>query len=230
MKLAIVSDIHSNIAALRAVISSIRERGCERILCLGDTVGYNANPNECVEALTTMEATVVQGNHDWAATTGHTRGFNPIAVAGVEYSKRVLTVPNKDVLAKLPTSEHLHLDAKDLKAFHGSPRDPLMEYLFPSAPAPVWKQMAAAAGSPDVVALGHTHLPMAKPAGGTLFVNPGSVGQPRDGDPRASYGILDVPILEFEVVRVEYDIEATARANRAAGLPEQSWQRLFKGS
>lgn len=228
MRLAFVSDIHSNLHALEAVFEHARAEGAEQVACLGDIVGYNAHPNGCIDLLRKEEAIAVQGNHDWAATVGTTEGFNPFAVAGVEHSRRMLTEDNKRWIVALPPKRHHLAEGTDVGLFHGSPRDPLFEYVFPSADPRVLKELAKAAGRPQVVALGHTHLPM-RLDHGSVFINPGSVGQPRDGDPRASYAILDTRAMEVEFHRLAYDVEAAARDVREAGLPEFLWQRLLRG-
>ena len=232
VQLAFVSDVHSNIHALEAVLDHARGEGAEQVLCAGDIVGYNARPNECIALLRKQNVSAVMGNHDWAATDGETEGFNPYAVAGVEHSRRALSEENKRWLLGLPRGLDVEMGGARVAVFHGSPRDPLFEYVFPTVDGKVLKELAKAAGNPQVVALGHTHLPMrlsAKADKGPLFVNPGSVGQPRDGDPRSSYLLLDTQRLTTAFHRVPYDVEAAAADVRAAGLPEFLWQRLLKG-
>lgn len=228
MRIALVSDVHANIQALQAVLEDAGSRGADEVYCLGDIVGYNAHPNECVDRLRKRGAVAVMGNHDWAATTGDAEGFNPFAVEGVNYSRRTLTEENKRWLVSLPRERRLELEGVKLSLYHGSPRDPLIEYVFPSTDARVLRELAKHAGNPRVVALGHTHLPM-RLDNHTTFLNPGSVGQPRDGDRRASYALFDTVSLATEFHRVDYDVEAAARAVRDAGLPEFLWQRLLQG-
>lgn len=228
MRLGFVSDIHSNIHALDAVFEHAAGQGADRVFCLGDIVGYNAHPNECVARLRKDEAMAVMGNHDWAATDGDAEGFNPFAVAGVEFSRRALTEDNKRWLLGLPREARIEVDSVSLGLYHGSPRDPLYEYVFPSADSKVLRELVKVAGQPRVVALGHTHLPMRLDQGAT-FLNPGSVGQPRDGDPRASYALLDTRTMDTEFHRIPYDVEGAARDVRDAGLPEFLWQRLLRG-
>lgn len=228
MRVAFVSDVHANIHALEAVFEHAIAEGAARVFCLGDIVGYNAFPNECIARLRKGDATAVQGNHDWAATEGDAEGFNPFAVAGVDYSRRTLSPEHRRWLVDLPREVHLEVEGVSLGLYHGSPRDPLYEYVFPSADSRVLRELAKAAGQPRVVALGHTHLPMRLDQGAT-FLNPGSVGQPRDGDPRASYALLDTRSMDTMFHRVPYDVEAAARAVREAGLPEFLWQRLLRG-
>jgi predicted phosphodiesterase len=228
VRLGLVSDIHANVHAFAAVLEDLADRGVERLLCLGDIVGYNAHPNECVALLRKHQALAVMGNHDWAATEGEPEGFNPYAVEGVRFSRRTLTGENRAWLAALPRARKVALDRGFLGMYHGSPREPLAEYVFPSSDPAHLDELARAAGAPRAVALGHTHLPMRR-GEGTVFLNPGSVGQPRDGDPRASYAVLDGATLATEFYRVGYDVDAAAKDVRDAGLPEFLWQRLLRG-
>jgi putative phosphoesterase len=228
VRLAFVSDVHSNEPALAAVLEHIAGQGVGQVYCLGDIVGYNANPNQCIQRLRKAEALAVKGNHDWAATDGSADGFNVFAVAGVEHSRKVLTGDHRAWLSKLPVERRVQHDGVTLAMFHGSPRDPMLEYVFPFTDPAALKELARAAGSPKAIALGHTHLPM-RLDHGSVFLNPGSVGQPRDGDPRASYCILDTVTMGTEFHRLDYDVDAAARAVREAGLPDFLWQRLLQG-
>jgi putative phosphoesterase len=228
VRLALLSDVHSNIHALQAVLEDVESQGADRLASLGDMVGYNAHPNHCVEALRKADAIAVLGNHDWASTTGQPEGFNAYAVAGVEYSRRKLSEENKAWLQALPERRVERWGPVSVCMAHGSPRAPLTEYLFPSTDARELRDQAKAAGKPSVIALGHTHWPMRIEAG-SLFLNPGSVGQPRDGDSRASYCILDTASLSTDFRRVAYDVEAAARDVREAGLPDVLAERLFVG-
>jgi putative phosphoesterase len=228
VRVALLSDIHSNSHALEAVFDHSAGQGIDRYGCLGDIVGYNAHPNRCVTLLQKHGVAAVQGNHDWAATDGTTEGFNPYAVAGVEHSRKVLQGSAKDWLKALPRAHTLDLAGVRVALFHGSPRDPLFEYVFPTTDGRALKEMAKAAGAPDVIALGHTHLPMRRDEG-ALWVNPGSVGQPRDGDARSSYAVLDTGSKHVAFHRVAYDVDAAVRDVLAAGLPEFLAQRLLRG-
>lgn len=228
MRVAFVSDIHSNEHALATVLEHIEGQGITQVFCLGDIVGYNAHPNQCIQRLRKADVAAVKGNHDWAATEGNPEGFNVFAVAGVQHSKKVLTEDHRRWLIQLPVERKVNLEGLQLAMYHGSPRDPLMEYVFPFADAASLREQSKAAGNPRVVALGHTHLPM-RLDNATVFLNPGSVGQPRDGDPRASYLVFDTGTLGTEFHRVDYDVDAAARAVREAGLPDFLWQRLLQG-
>jgi putative phosphoesterase len=228
LRVAFLSDIHANLPALEAVLEHARDEGFDESYALGDIVGYNGQPNEVIDRLRKANVECVLGNHDWAATDGQPVGFNPFATRGVEYSRQALGPEQRAWLAALPRERVVQRDDARIVMLHGSPRDPLMEYVFPGSPTWLLEELADAADNPDVLAMGHTHLPM-RLEHGTLFLNPGSVGQPRDGDPRASYCVLDTAGLATEFHRVSYDVEAAARAVQAAGLPDFLWQRLLRG-
>lgn len=237
MRIAVLSDIHSNLEALRAVLDALPS--VDRILCLGDIVGYGADPAAVIDLLRERGAEAVQGNHDWAVVTGDTEWFNPWAARAVEWTRSVLDRGPVDYLQRLPRT--LDLPGPDVLAVHGSPRDPLFEYVV-SAEAALG---SFGATGRRVILLGHSHVAMrfslrerrvewrAFPEGGgevlgpRTLLNPGSVGQPRDGNPRASLALLDED--GFEIRRVEYDVARAAGKIREAGLPEFLAQRLFRG-
>lgn len=225
---ALLSDIHSNQEALLAVLEHLDGQGVDEAFALGDLVGYNAEPREVLQLLQRRRVQCVQGNHDWAVAGGDPEGFNPFATAGVLYARRVLGSGDLAWLAALPRVRDVQAPGLRGRLVHGSPRDPLSEYVFPGSPGWLFEELAEAAGKPDLVAMGHTHLPM-RVDHGTLFLNPGSVGQPRDGDPRASYCVLDTARRSAEFRRVAYDVEAAAAKVRGAGLPDVLWQRLLRG-
>lgn len=228
MRLAFLSDVHANLHALSGIMEFLEGEGIDEAFCLGDIVGYNAHPNECIEILRKHGVRSVMGNHDWAATQGSPEGFNLFAVEGVKYARRVLKEENARWLRSLPRELHVIPGGASLALYHGSPRDPLLEYVFPFTDEERLEELARIAGGPDAVVLGHTHLPM-RLGERTLFLNPGSVGQPRDGDPRASCMILDPATRDTTFHRVPYDVEAAAQAVRSAGLPDHLWQRLLQG-
>ena len=225
---ALLSDIHSNLDALTAVLEDMATQGADEVFALGDLIGYNAQPNEVLRLLRERKVQCIQGNHDRAVLTGHPAGFNPYATAGVDYTRKVLQPQHRTWLAELPEMRAPGASGVTAMLVHGSPRDPLSEYIFPGSPAWLFEELAEAAGSPSIVAMGHTHVPM-RVDQGTLFVNPGSVGQPRDGDARASYCVLDTTRRTTEFHRVPYDVESAAAKVRDAGLPDVLWQRLLRG-
>jgi putative phosphoesterase len=226
-RVAVISDVHSNLEALEAVMAAA---GGEVFCCLGDMVGYGANPNEVLERLKEAGATAVKGNHDDAAVTGETGWFNARAAMAIRWTKERLTQENLAYLGSLPLGIRSELEGVKTFMTHGSPDDPLREYVDPSTHLDLFPHYLMKTES-NVIALGHTHVPyLWEGEGGSVF-NPGSVGQPRDGDPRASYAILTVEGTRVTVShrRVEYDVAAAARKIVDAGLPAVLAERLLVG-
>ncbi|MEM2875299.1 MAG: metallophosphoesterase family protein [Candidatus Hadarchaeales archaeon] len=226
-RIAVMSDIHSNLEAFRAVLGDMPR--CDLILCAGDLVGYAAEPNEVVKLAASRGLRCVMGNHDYASLTADTAGFNPIAAQAAEWTHRTLGEGSRKFISSLPT--HLELKLKGWRVYmvHGSPRDPLNEYIFPDIPNGELAEATKEADA-DIIVLGHTHVPMKRMILGKLVINPGGVGQPRDRDPRASYAVLRLgDEVEVEHRRVEYDFRTTAEKIKRAGLPEELGTRLFFG-
>jgi len=226
MKIGLIADPHSNLAAFKAVLKDMPR--VDQIICVGDLVGYAAEPNEVVNLARSKHIQVVMGNHDYAAVTRDVRGFNSLAAQAALWTADHLSGENLKFLSNLPT--HLELTLKQrLYVAHGSPRDPLNEYVFLDYPNRELAKILEDADA-EIVVLGHTHMPMKRMIMGKLIVNPGSVGQPRDRDPRASYAVLTLDKeIEVSYKRTEYDVEDTARKIKAAGLPEELAARLFFG-
>lgn len=229
MRIAVLSDIHSNLDALESVLSSLDSY--DALFCLGDLVGYGAQPNEVIEQVRTLEPQVlIAGNHDYAVATGDTSDFAVHAALAVEWTRRKINQRNLDYLISLPHSSSLEQDGLRVAAYHGSPRDPINEYVFPGTAEFILRSMIELAKA-DVLLLGHTHVPMeTKTASGYLF-NPGSVGQPRDGDPRASYAVLNMEKdnVDFEIKRIDYDIDSAANKISLEPLPKFLADRLHLG-
>jgi putative phosphoesterase len=227
MKVCVLSDIHSNLDAFQAVLKDVPK--VDSIICAGDFIGYGAEPNEVVELARSKGMRAVLGNHDYGAIAQDKSGFNPIAAQALLWTSEKLRGNNTRYLRGLPEQLNLTLGEKRVFVVHGSPRDPLFEYVFPDVSNQELFQLTRDVAA-DVVILGHTHAPMNRIIQGKLVVNPGSVGQPRDRDPRASYVILDIK-EEVEVTqrRVQYDIEKTAEKIKSAGLPSELAIRLFFG-
>lgn len=229
MRIAVISDIHSNLVAFETVIANLPEH--DQLFCLGDMVGYGPQPNEVLERLRALHPTVVLlGNHDYAVATGDSTGFSPHAAVAVQWTRRHMKQENSSYLLDLRPSAILEVEGVPLGLFHGSPRDPLTEYIFPGIPEPVAKMMIQKAGVKALL-LGHTHMPMLYPFEGKMLGNPGSVGQPRDGDPRASFAMLTISEgkMSFDIKRVEYEIDSVADNIKSAGLPEFLAERLYVG-
>jgi predicted phosphodiesterase len=245
LKLAVVSDIHANWDALGAVAREIARRRPDRVVHLGDLVGYNAEPERCVAWAAENAVDGVMGNHD-AVACGRSAGetFNPPALEAARWSAARISPESSAFLFRLP--ERLAV-GEDILLVHGAPSDP-DRYLFRLADAE--DEMAAVSGeaAPRVVLFGHTHVPAAfvRKRGGAVtpaplegfrlgegdraMLNPGSVGQPRDRDPRASFLILDTDTGEASWIRVPYDVKACQAKVIAAGLPRFFAARLSDGT
>lgn len=232
MRQALISDIHSNLEALTTVLADIGKQKVDRIVCLGDIVGYGPNPCECLDLIIDKSDLTILGNHDQAALFDPD-GFNPVALKAIYWTRDVLdrapgraSVVNRrwDFLSELPKKRQ----EGDILFVHGSPRDPTNEYVFPER---IYDQNCMRILFDQVKHLsfqGHTHMPGVFTTEGEfvspescdyryeygdekLMVNVGSVGQPRDEDPRACYVILDDKKQSIEFRRLEYDLETTIR-------------------
>lgn len=225
MRFALISDIHSNLPALEAVLASAEAEGCERILCLGDVVGYGAYPNEVIERLADLHVPTILGNHDAAAVGRLGREvMNNNARAAIEWTVSVLTPASRSFLTGLPLAR----SEGEALFVHASPLNPdEWCYIFNVSEA----QAAFRAFSESICFYGHTHFPtqFTSSADGKRLINVGSVGQPRDRDPRACYGIYDQKNRAFRWNRVDYSIEVAARAIIDAGLPPYLAERLSRG-
>ena len=229
MRIAVISDIHSNLDAFEAVIADLPEY--DELFCLGDLVGYGPQPNEVVQKIRQLRPSVVlMGNHDSAVVTGDTEGFSLHAAEAVEWTRKRINSRNRDYLATLKPSEKLEKSNRPMALFHASPRDPLTEYIFPGMPETTARKLIEKTGA-EIVLLGHTHMPMLYSFDHEMLGNPGSVGQPRDGDPRASYATLSIAEgrCSFDIKRVDYDVNPVADKIVQAGLPEFLAERLYIG-
>jgi diadenosine tetraphosphatase ApaH/serine/threonine PP2A family protein phosphatase len=242
LRILVISDIHGNLAALDAVIAAAEEEGgYGRVWVLGDTIGYGPRPNECLERIRSMDALVLAGNHE-KAITGEIPDtqFNPLAAEALRWTAGRLTLETAGYVREMP----VRAEEQDVTLVHGTPRDPLWEYLTTAEQA--MDNFARFTG--QGCAHGHTHIPLwltlegrrlrggrvsdgfTAPVGpGRFFMNPGSVGQPRDGDPRASYALLDLDASTVTYRRVAYDIRATQAFMEEAGLPLPLIKRLAFG-
>jgi predicted phosphodiesterase len=268
-RLAVISDIHGNRVALEEVLRDLDRRNVDVLLCLGDIVGYGPEPSACVRLVRQTCRVAIRGNHeDGVLSRGSSRGWNPVAQAGLAYARRELSDGDLEFLASLPASYGV---GRTLLAVHDSPvpSEHGMNYLRTAgdaAEAFFWLRE-------QICLIGHTHVAACFtttaaagqrphpedleahpslvahadasgvdwsesalvdsfeiPAAGRAIVNPGSVGQPRDRDPRASYAIIDLDRAVAEFHRVAYDIEEAARRTVAAGLPGVLGERLAIGA
>jgi len=229
LKIAVISDIHSNLDAFEAVIADLPK--VESILCLGDMVGYGPQPNEVVARIRQLRPDVVlAGNHDHAVSTGITAGFSFYAAVAAKWTRKQLTRDNLQYLSALTPSSHLVQSGVRISLFHGSPRDPLNEYVYPEVPRSEVDTLIEQSNG-KLLLLGHTHMPMVCSSTTGILANPGSVGQPRDGIPKASYAIVTVSDTQVLVGirRVVYDIDSVAKKIIDAGLPTFLADRLYVG-
>jgi predicted phosphodiesterase len=246
MRIAVISDIHSNRAALKTVLDDAGS--VDETWCLGDIVGYGPQPNECVELLRGLAPRFlcIAGNHDYAVLDKlNTGDFNRDAKEAVLWTRAQLTKPNLAYLASLP-----EVEVRDgIRLAHGSPRHPIWEYVVSLSVAR--DNLALLQPDAPYCLIGHSHLPIVfvegngqdalptyeNPSPGApdalgdkkLLINPGSVGQPRDGNPHASYLILDTEAETVTYRRLEYDVEATQALMKEKGLPERLIKRLKFG-
>ncbi|MFB6202476.1 MAG: metallophosphoesterase [Halorhabdus sp.] len=224
MRLGVISDIHGNRIALEAVLDDMPD--VDRLVCAGDVVGYNPWPAECVEMVRERSIPTVMGNHDRAVARGTGFRFNAMASAGVDYGRERLDDDALSWLDDLP-AERLVADGR-VKLVHGHPDDP-DRYTYPDEFSP------RMLGDEDLLVTGHTHVQGHRVFEEGVVMNPGSVGQPRDNDPRAGYAVVDLTdgsggdAVSVEERRVEYDIDAVVDAVREAGLPERIGTRLYEG-
>jgi diadenosine tetraphosphatase ApaH/serine/threonine PP2A family protein phosphatase len=244
MRVAILTDIHSNLPALEAVLGAIDEAGIERRWCLGDVVGYGAQPDACAKLVSERCELSLVGNHDLAVTGEISVDvFSASAAAAVEWTRASAEPATLEFLKSL----HPENADQEVGLYHASPRDPVWEYVLAVDQA----RECIAAQSARVSLIGHSHVALwfsdgPGPPGGDgggqaeggkeievssdrWLLNPGSVGQPRDGDPRAAWLELDTDEWRATYHRIEYDIDRAAEAIREAGLPELLADRLYVG-
>lgn len=227
MKVAVISDVHANLEALQA---ALRQIDADEVYCLGDLVDYGAQPNEVIRLIRERGAKCIMGNHDWAALTGDTSMLNPRAAMSSVWSRRALTPGSMEYLRSLPQELRPSLEAETYFT-HGSPDDRLWEYVDPRTHSDLFGHYLDRL-KVQLLGLGHTHIPYVWKEDGRMVFNPGSVGQPRDGDWRASFAELTLEDREAKAVikRAEYDVESAAAKIRAAGLPGAFADRLSAGT
>jgi putative phosphoesterase len=216
MRLGLISDVHGNLAALEAVLAALDDAGADAIAFNGDAVSYYPAVNETLDLLRARARWAISGNHD-AYLLGRLRmPARIVPIANPGHFARIISAENRAWLAGLPDGLDLCLEGARVLLRHGSPWS-IEEYIQPDHTR--FERFATL--DADVVVLGHTHRPLVHDAGPVRVVNPGSVGQPRDGDPRAAAAVVDLPSREVRHLRVAYDVEATCRALVAAGFDER---------
>jgi diadenosine tetraphosphatase ApaH/serine/threonine PP2A family protein phosphatase len=241
MKWAVLSDVHGNLEALRAVIADLHAEGAERIAFLGDAVGYGASPEECLHLLAELAEIIVAGNHDYGAVgLTDVSYFNPAAKAAILWTGRKLTAEGKAFLCRLP----LVRQVGDITFVHATPHEPgEWNYIFTLPEAEEGFRVM----SGELAFIGHSHAPVILAKRGNervnacqkdeavlgkgvcYIINIGSVGQPRDRDARAAYGLYEETSRKYLLKRVPYDVQKAQKKIIAAGLPPYLAHRLSRG-
>ncbi len=232
MRFAVISDIHSNLAALQSVFKDIDARGVDHVYCLGDIVGYGPSPNECIQLVRERCTAVVMGNHD-SGVLGKTplTHFNEFGRSAIKWTKKEITPEHLLYLNSLP----LLAVHGDVTLAHASPMDPSDWIYIMTWPA---AQRCFESFKTKLCFIGHTHVPVTITEGASTnqftrnsrhLINVGSVGQPRDGKPQASFYLVDTEEWTAENIRTGYEIQETAKAIEHAGLPDFLAERLFLG-
>ena len=235
---AVITDIHANLPALQAALARIDELGINRVYCGGDLVGYGPHPNEVCALMQEREIPTIYGNYDYAIARDLedcgcayiTRHDREIGQQSVDWTLAHTDETSKDFMRELPFDLRFEIGDRRVHLVHGSPRK-VNEYLFEDKPARLYERLAGAEQS-DMLVFGHTHKPWVHEYGGVFFINCGSVGKPKDGDPRGAFAILTdgeaAPAVTIE--RVEYDAKAVADELAAVGLPAELADKLVSAA
>jgi predicted phosphodiesterase len=232
---AVITDIHGNLPALQAALARIEALGVQRVFCGGDLVGYGPHPNEVCALIAQRRIPTIHGNYDYAIArdeedcgcayvTAHDRKLGQLSV---DWTLANTSRESKEFMRGLCFDLRFPVGGVDVHLVHGSPRK-VNEYLFEDKPATLYERLAAAESGP-VLAFGHTHKPWVREYGRVLFVNCGSVGKPKDGDPRAAFVVLRATGdgVGVTIERVAYDAGAVAAEVREAGLPSEFADKLL---
>jgi putative phosphoesterase len=235
MAAAVLTDIHGNLPALQAALARIGELGIERVFCGGDLVGYGPHPNEVCARIAGRGIPTIYGNYDYAIAreeedcgcayvTAHDRELGQLSV---QWTLARTSAESKSFMRGLPFDLRFTVGEVEVHLVHGSPRK-VNEYLFEDKPASLYERLAAAE-SARVLAFGHTHKPWVHEYDEVLFVNCGSVGKPKDGDPRGAFAVLSPTATgaAVSIERFEYDAEAVAAEVRESGLPDEFADKLL---
>jgi putative phosphoesterase len=225
MLIGLISDVHSNAVALKAVLLEMDALGINIILHAGDIVGYNPYPDETIELFKKKKIISILGNHDRAFITGDTSDFNSYAAAAMKWTRNAASKECLNYIMELKDTVTIVEKGERIVMFHKSPKN-YKDYIYPEDATP--DLLSNING--DVLVLGHTHIPFIMDYGTLgLIVNPGSVGQPRDGNPDASFAVLDTVTRDVKLKRINYDIEKVIRDMLNAHLPEALAYRLRAG-
>ena len=237
--LAVLSDLHGNLSALEAAEADLARRKVDQVMILGDLVGYLTRPNRVVQRVALRMAQkgwqTIAGNYDLAVAAGGDEGIERFLKPGIgETPRRVfdwtcekVNPQIRELLSTLPQSLSFELSGVPCLAVHGSP-DGVRDYVFPDRPQEhlaAWLEKSGV----QCIFMGHTHKPFVRRLPQGLAVNPGSLGYPKDGDPRPSYALVNLKSLRAKIVRLDYDLDSEVQLLREAGLPEGSVEKLKNG-
>jgi len=238
MRVAVITDIHANLPALEAVLELIDGEGVDRLYCGGDLVGYGPHPNEVCALVDERGIPTIYGNYDYAIARDLedcgcayvNRHDREVGQLSVDWTLAHTNQRSKDFMRELPFDLRFELSSKRVRLVHGSPRK-VNEYLFEDKPARTFERIAAQADC-DILVFGHTHKPWVHQYGDVLLVNCGSVGKPKDGDPRAAFALLTVKDgnVGVTIPRVRYPAVRVADEVRAAGLPAELADKLVSAA
>jgi len=237
--IAVFGDIHGNLLALEAVLEDMQARGYDQRYCLGDLVGYGVNPNEVIEIIRTQNIPTIFGNYDEGVGNNRddcgcayrTKIARELGNRSIAWTNRNTSEQNKTYLRSLPFSQTIDLEGIRILLVHGSPRK-VNEYLYEDRPERSLERLFENSGV-DVIICGHTHLPYHRElSSGKQIINAGSVGKPKDSDPRAGYIVISVEDqeLSIEFIRVAYDVEKAAKAIEASEMPNEFAELLRSGN
>jgi putative phosphoesterase len=226
LKIGVLADVHANLQALERVLQDAEERGVDVFLNAGDSVGFGPCPNEVVELLCEKNVLNILGNYDLEVIEGKAKAKGEKNIA-LKFTRKELAKSCEDYLFSLPRELRLEVTGKNLLLIHGSPES-IEEHIYHNTPVERLKTLADAAKA-DIVIVGHSHEQFRRQVNGVLFINPGSVGRPGDGNPQTAYAMLSFDPFLVELIRLNYDVTAAADALRKKALPESFSQMVLRG-
>lgn len=226
VKVALISDVHANLQALEKVLQDAKERGIDVFVNAGDSIGFGPYPNEVIELLCEQSVSSILGNFDLEVIEGKAKEKGEKNLA-LKFARKELTSSHEEYLRSLPRQLRFEIAGKKMLVTHGSPES-IDEHIYNDAPIERLSNLAETAKA-DLIVIGHSHEQLRRKVNGTLFVNPGSVGRPGDGNPQAAYAIMEFDPFNVEMIRLDYDVKEVADALRKKSLPESFAQMLLQG-
>ncbi len=223
MKIGILADIHGNYPALKAILSALKRHHVKQIICAGDIVGYYPYVNEVIEEIKRQEIKCIFGNHDDALLKGISIEESYSATVTLEYARKIIKAKNLKYLSSLKMIESRNINGVEITILHGGIKDPLNERIY------FQEDFTSPVNYKGIVIGGHTHIPTAFNSGQTIYLNPGSCGQPRDFDIRAACCILDFSTMKYTFLRVMYDIDSVFKKMSELGFDSRIGWSLYTG-